>query len=488
MADEDPIIEQSKLLVLTGLSADFIQHVLAVGGPELLETVVSKIAEGFSHTIDIPAFRGYTPAGGYQYSTSENPLVEGGLSVALVDYIIAQEGTDGLKATLKVLSRGIARSLHSDVLSAYCSKHRIPYEGLPHELARRAVSLIDAKDLDRFTLEEHVKKLSRETRTNAVDEEMLALASDRIDELEAQVTALQRAAERHTTVKDQYARLLIQIAGHPNAKNLRGVLERLLAELQGTERPARPQPTPTQAPPTEAPRAAARPAPTAGPQNYFTLGKTAFAAQKYTDAVAALSNAARSDPKNGWIQYYLGMTYHAINRSSDARQAASSAVKLRPAFATKDLEEAVAFIVKKDYTRALWAVERASLFGKYSDKVQQKKIADSSNQVGVAFKDGTAGKKDYTAAKRAFSCALAVDTAYIPAHYHLGSIAFMEKDYATAERELTSVLRSDVNHKWAHYQLGRVYEQTNRKHSARKEYEAAVRLGLSEARSALAKI
>src|SRR3989338_3506838 len=117
MADEDPIIEQSKLLVMTGLSPDFIQHILAVGGPELLETVVSKTAEGFSRTIDVPSFRGFSPTDGYQYSSSNNPLTEGGLSPVFIDYVIAREGTAGLKATPKTLSRGIARSLHADILS-----------------------------------------------------------------------------------------------------------------------------------------------------------------------------------------------------------------------------------------------------------------------------------------------------------------------------------------------------------------------------------
>ncbi len=432
----------------------------------------------------------------YTYEQTKNPLANGGLNADFVDHIMAVGGLPLLEKVLGDLGRGIVRSLHEDALKSWLATNNIPYEGnkLAMSLTRRATELITAKDATELIL--YAREMPRGSGSaTSADEELLHLASQQIDDLEARLATTET---RRQIAQDQYARLLVQIAGHPNAKELRGVLDDLLSELQGTERPTRSEPKAaappreaqgTTTPPRPAARGPARPtAPSATSQDYFTAGKTAFAAQKYTDAASALTTAARNDPKNGWIQYYLGMTYHAMNRQSDARSAFTSAVKLRPAFATKDLEEAVGFIARRDYTKALWAVERASLAGKYCPESPKKKILETANNVGVAFKDGIAGKKDYAAAKRAFTAALSIDPAYFPAQYHLGTIAFMEKDYLTAERAFTGVLRTDANHKWAHYQLGRVYEQTNRKVSARRSYESAVRLGLSEARTALAKI
>ncbi len=429
----------------------------------------------------------------YTYEQTKNPLANGGLNADFVDHIMAVGGLPLLQKVLSDLSRGITRSLHEDALRPWLTANNITYDGneLAVALTRRATELITAKDATELVL--YAREMPRGSGSStSADEELLHLASQQIDDLESR---LARTESGRQVAQDQYARLLIQIAGHTNARDLRGVLDDLLSELRGTERPTRSEPI-AAATPREAPRTATPPRPTAreparptaAPQDYFATGKTAFAAQKYTDAASALTTAARNYPKNGWIQYYLGMTYHAMNRQTDARSAFTSAVKLRPAFATKDYEEALGFIAQKDYKRALWAVERASLSGKYCTEAPKKKILEAANNVGVAFKDGIAGKKDYVAAKRAFSAALSVDTAYVPAQYHLGTIAFMERDYLTAERAFTGVLRSDANHKWAHYQLGRVYEQTNRKLNARNHYESAVRLGLSEARTALAKL
>ncbi len=187
--------------------------------------------------------------------------------------------------------------------------------------------------------------------------------------------------------------------------------------------------------------------------NPFEEGKKAFGERRYSDALEYFSRDLAQNPKNALACYYVGRTYAVLGVDERAEAMFGKAVTLRPAFATQDYDEALKHIVSNDYTKALWAVERACEVARYAPKTPRKEILETANKVGVAFKEGTAGKKDYAAAKRAFSAALAVDAKYVPAHYHLGTIAYAEKNYDAARQKLREVVALDPKHKWAQFVL-----------------------------------
>lgn len=212
----------------------------------------------------------------------------------------------------------------------------------------------------------------------------------------------------------------------------------------------------------------------------FEEGKKAFGERKYDTALAYFAQELKANPKNAWACYYVGRTYAVLGVDEHAEAMFGRAVELRPAFATQDYEETLTHITKNDYTKALWAIERASDVARYVPKTPRKEILETANKVGVVFKEGKIAPKDYNAAKRAFSSALAVDPNYVSAHYHLGTIAYAEKNYTTAREKLENVVTLDPKHKWAHF----VLYQTNTalgNPTAQHHLEQAARLGHPEA-------
>ncbi len=218
--------------------------------------------------------------------------------------------------------------------------------------------------------------------------------------------------------------------------------------------------------------------------HFYSAGQEQFGKQLYAAAKDSFEEVLIGNPKNSWAHYYLGRIHHIFADQESAKYHFTSALKLRPAFATKDADEARTFVAQKEYKKALWAVERAAIIAPYCSKIAVTGIAAIANKVGIAFKDGKEISKDYTAATRAFTAALAADTHNADAHYHIGTIAMMQKDYTKAEASLRGVVQRQPNHRWAQYQLGRVYELTGNT-KARDHYQRAAALGLEQAATAL---
>ncbi len=214
--------------------------------------------------------------------------------------------------------------------------------------------------------------------------------------------------------------------------------------------------------------------------NPFEEGKTAFGEKRYDTALAYFAQELKTNPKNAWTCYYVGRTYAALGVDERAEAMFGKAVALRPAFATQDYEDALAQIAKNDYTKALWAIERASQVAQYVQKTPRKEILETANNIGIGFKDGKVAPKDYTAAQRAFTSALAIDPKYVPAHYHLGTIAFSQKNYVAAREKLEKVVALDPKHKWAHFVLYQTYTAL-RNPAAQYHLQQAAQLGHPEA-------
>lgn len=129
----------------------------------------------------------------YTYEETGNALVQGGLSADFVAHILAVGGPALLKDVLKKVGRGTAQALHPDILKAYCAKNGITYEGLAEKLSRRSTPLVDAKDLDASELERLAHEMPQ---GSGGDDELLAQASLLIDDLQGQVTGLQTQYDR----------------------------------------------------------------------------------------------------------------------------------------------------------------------------------------------------------------------------------------------------------------------------------------------------
>ncbi len=222
-------------------------------------------------------------------------------------------------------------------------------------------------------------------------------------------------------------------------------------------------------------------------EHAFAEGKSAFTTGDLETAVKCFSLETIVKPKNSWAWYYLGMTEHKKKKWDLAQAAYVQAIHINPPFATKDFNEATTFFTKKEYTKALWAIERAGEVAHYSDKAPRQKIADIANKIGALFKDGKDVAKDYTAATRAFTAALAADANNADAHYHIGTIAMMQKKYDVAQQAFSCALASKPKHAWAFYQLGRTYDALKRTSDAQTAYASAAGLGHVEAKKLLKK-
>lgn len=219
----------------------------------------------------------------------------------------------------------------------------------------------------------------------------------------------------------------------------------------------------------------------------FSEGKTAFNTGDLETAVRCFALETTVKPKNSWGWYYLGMSEHKRTKADFAQAAYTQAIQLNPTFATKDFNEATTLLAKKDYTRALWAIEHACEVAHYSNKAPQEKIAALANKIGAVFKDGKDVPKDYVAATRAFTAAIVIDDTNPDAYYHLGTIGLIQKNFPLAEQRLKHALALSPRHRWAHYQLARVYE-ANGNLQARIHYQKAADLGLEQASAALQKL
>jgi tetratricopeptide (TPR) repeat protein len=127
-------------------------------------------------------------ADGYIYEQTGNPLADGGLAADFVAHIVAVGGLPLLKEFLKKSGRASAAALHPDVLQKYCAENGIPYAELAEQLTRRSTPLVGAKDLPDTDLENLVNNMPQ---GSGGDDGLLAQASLLIDDLQGQVTGIQ---------------------------------------------------------------------------------------------------------------------------------------------------------------------------------------------------------------------------------------------------------------------------------------------------------
>lgn len=228
MADDKNTLH--KRLYVATLSTDLVDHILATGGPELLDILATKGAESITRIVDPEGFATFleTEDAGYKYQKSEHTFAFGGISPALVAYAQKEGGPASLSKVIGNWGKQVVRATHADVLEAYCKARGIPYDGLAKELTKRATELINAKDLDSSALELLAREMPKE-RAGGQDDELLALADARITELEEDVD---RLSGLYDTVRAQYAQTLAEVAGRPNPAALQTLLTNTIQALK----------------------------------------------------------------------------------------------------------------------------------------------------------------------------------------------------------------------------------------------------------------
>ena len=110
--------------------------------------------------------------------------------------------------------------------------------------------------------------------------------------------------------------------------------------------------------------------------------------------------------------------------------------------------------------------------------------------LGLFFANVT---KDYPRAFIELEAALSIDSAYMPAYYHIGRVAVLaDSNRARGIQSLRRYLAyapksNEPTHAWAHYYLGSLYEDDGKPAEARENYTAAIALdrSLEEAARAL---
>ena len=226
--------KQNKLLFLTTLSPDLTQHILTVGGTELLELVVTAGGETISSVVDPNDYRTFLAKSGYVYEENSNALIKGGISPLVVAYTLERSGIAGLPQLLRKMGRQIARTVSLDVLKPYCERRGIPYETLAVQLTERAPVLLAAKDTDASKLEELVRGL--QAKKGSVDStlfDQLVVASE---DLERQLEILQRKhtklEEDYRTINTQYVATLLEITGKINLPTLEKVVRETIELLK----------------------------------------------------------------------------------------------------------------------------------------------------------------------------------------------------------------------------------------------------------------
>ncbi len=231
MADEVSLL--NKRTYVATLSFDLVQHILAVGGPELLDLIAQTGGETITDVIDPAKFAAFLQREnhGYVYTQAANGLAFGGVSPAVVTYALENGGVADLQQIIKKLGKQTARATHADILGTYCKRKGIAYDDLAKQLGERATTLITVKDLGSSELERLAREMPKGGGTGG-DEELLLAMETRLDELTARVEQLEPLEATYAALKAEYANTLAEIAGRVSSAALGPILERTVKALK----------------------------------------------------------------------------------------------------------------------------------------------------------------------------------------------------------------------------------------------------------------
>lgn len=150
-------------------------------------------------------------------------------------------------------------------------------------------------------------------------------------------------------------------------------------------------------------------------------------------AVEYLEKAATLDPKNALIQTQLGLSYMAAGDNQAAVAKLGEASSLDPEQHKADTMLVMSHLNRKEYDKALAAVEAL-----------EKKLKNSPLTHSLR---GTAyfGKNDFANARASFEQALAINPAFFPAAASLAQLDLRDKKPDMAQKRFERVLEKDNN-------------------------------------------
>ncbi len=161
---------------------------------------------------------------------------------------------------------------------------------------------------------------------------------------------------------------------------------------------------------------------------YYDLGVFAFEEGNYREALFLLKTALAQNPKDAYVNYYLGKTYVALNKLSDAEYYFKTAQKMDSAIPGLSYEMAMLAYKFGDYHQALLHFENI--------------ISENPSDALAVYHAGVSAfmLKDYEKAQKYLERSADISPAIKPnALYYAGICSYKMADFAKALEQLSYV-------------------------------------------------
>ena len=175
---------------------------------------------------------------------------------------------------------------------------------------------------------------------------------------------------------------------------------------------------------------------------WFLLGSLHHQNNNLSEAIRALRNAHKNEPKNVTLLIHLGEFLRQDNRVSDAINVLEKATILAPKDASAWTNLGIAFQQEQKITNAKLAYERTLAL--------QPKSAAVLNNLGIIEKDA----KNWESALRYFEKSLEIDPHHAEAHSNVGNILQELSKFRDAETSYKQAIALKPDYAEAHHNLG----------------------------------
>ena len=197
---------------------------------------------------------------------------------------------------------------------------------------------------------------------------------------------------------------------------------------------------------------------------WFLLGSLHYQNNNLSEAIRALRNAHKNEPKNATYLTQLGEFLRQDNRASDAIKVLEKATILAPKDPTAWTNLGIAFQQEQKIANAKIAYEKALAF--------KPKSAAILNNLGIMEKDA----KNWESALWYFKKSLEIKPNYAEAHSNLGNILQEQSKFIEAEARYAQAIKLKPGYAEAHYNLGITLQELGRLDEAETSYKQAIAL------------
>ncbi|OJJ14623.1 hypothetical protein BKI52_42085 [marine bacterium AO1-C] len=189
----------------------------------------------------------------------------------------------------------------------------------------------------------------------------------------------------------------------------------------------------------------------------FTLGKQQFAQKKYEAAITSFKKAAKAEPSKEANYLWLAKAYNQrLKRASNFMAKGTLARKMKNAY--KKAVEVAPQSVKARYSLAMYYISAPAIAGGSFTKAEKQAQAILKLNKGKGYELLGAiyqGKKEYTAAEKAYRNSLQFSDNQAAMYYKLGMLFQTQKQYVRAFQEFGHAMKADEDYLMAYYQYAR---------------------------------